>query len=121
MSKKYKDINDIIHVAVLDKELYNYDILMKEKPNFNKSHGSQKIYKRKNYAIYKVSSGYIIHNLNKKFKEGHTHVKNFHKAKSLIDLAVRKKLPNSMNKWEISSLIRITDDVSYRNKLEGVF
>ena len=78
---------------------------------------SRKIYQRKEYSIYKVSNGYIVHNTKKNFKEGHTHINNYFKAKSIIDLAVRKKMPKKANKWEIESLIRINNDNVYRNKL----
>lgn len=77
----------------------------------------QKIYQRKEYSIYKAGFGYIVHNTNKEFKTGHTHCKNFYKAKVLINLAIKKEIPKKINKWEIESLIRITNDNVYRNKL----
>ncbi|MFR2777149.1 MAG: hypothetical protein ACLTA8_01845 [Intestinibacter bartlettii] len=51
------------------------------------------------------------------FEEGHTHIHNYNKAKSIIDLAVRKKLPNTPRKWEIESLIRIVKDKEYKKQL----
>ena len=81
---------------------------------------SRKIYQRKEYSIYKVSNGYIVHNTKKMFKEGHTHVNNYFKAKSIIDLAIRKKVPEKINKWEVESLIRITNDNAYRNRLRSL-
>lgn len=78
---------------------------------------SRKIYERKEYAIYKVKRGYIVHNTKKHFEEGHTHIHNYNKAKSIIDLAVRKKLPNTPRKWEIESLIRIVKDKEYKKQL----
>lgn len=78
---------------------------------------SRKIFQRKEYAIYKVKRGYIVHNTKKHFEEGHTHIHNYNKAKSIIDLAVRKKLPNTPRKWEIESLIRIVKDKEYKKQL----
>ena len=80
--------------------------------------GARKIYQRKQYTIYQVRNGYIIHNINKDFEKGHTHVKSFHKAKSLIDLCVRSKLPNKPINWEIERLLRISNDKRYKNKLQ---
>lgn len=80
--------------------------------------GARKVYQRKSYVIYQAKGGYIVHNLNKKFENGHTHVRSFHKAKSLIDLCVRKKLPDTPRNWEIESLIRISNDDMYINKLK---
>lgn len=120
MVKKYVDIDRVINTSILDKSLYKYDDLMKEVPNFNKSNGAKKIFQRKEYSIYKVRGGYIIHNTNKEFEKGHAHVKSFHKAKSLVDLAVRKKLPYTPRVWEIECLLRIVNDNTYKNKLRSL-
>lgn len=93
---------------------------MRDKPNFDKSPGARKIYQRKEYVIYQVKYGYIVHNIKKHFEEGHTHIHTFNKAKSLIDLAVRKKLPNTPRKWEIESLIRIVKDEKYKEELRSL-
>ena len=79
---------------------------------------SRKIYQKKNFSIYQVSNGYIVHNVKKPFKIGHTHVNNYYKAKSIIDLALRKKIPSKLNIWEIECLLRITDDDSYKKELK---
>ena len=108
---KYIDINKVLEATIeVPQKYWEVEELMREKPNFDKSVGSKKIYERKEYAIYKVKHGYIVHNTKKNFEEGHTHIHTFNKAKSLIDLAVRKKLPNTPRKWEIESLIRIVKD-----------
>ena len=120
MVKKYVDIGRVINTSILDKSLYKYDDLMKEVPNFNKSNGAKKIFQRKEYSIYKVSVGYIIHNTKKEFEKGHTHIKSFYKAKSLVDLATRKKLPNTPRIWEIECLLRIVNDNTYKNKLRNL-
>ena len=80
----------------------------------------QKIYQRKEYSIYRVGYGYIVHNTNKEFKNGHTHIYNYNKAKSIIDLAVRKKMPNTPRQWEIECLLRIVKDEKYKKKLRSL-
>lgn len=79
----------------------------------------RKIYSKREYSIYKVSTGFIVHNTKKRFQEGHTHCNNYYKAKSLIHLAINKKVPNKANKWEIESLIRITKDKKYLERLKN--
>ena len=82
--------------------------------------GARKIYQRKEYTIHQVKNGYVIHNINENFENGHAHVRSFHKAKSLIDLSIRKKLPTKPKTWEIERLLRISNDKTYKNKLRGL-
>lgn len=120
--KKWIDANEIAeYMPDIDEELWQYETLMKEKPNFDKSPGARKVFQRKEYSIYRAKQGYIIHNTNKRFEEGHSHVASFKKAKSLIDLAMRKKLPNTPRKWELESLMRITNNNTYYNKLRDLY
>mgnify|MGYP000431202029 CR=1 FL=1 len=81
---------------------------------------SRKIFQRKEYSIYRCSDGFVVHNTNKKFENGHTHIRSFKKAKSIIDLAVRKKMPNTPRKWEIECLLRIVKDEKYKKKLRSL-
>ena len=81
---------------------------------------SRKIFQRKEYSIYRCSDGYIVHNTKKNFEEGHTHIHNYNKAKSIIDLAVRKKTPNTPRQWEIECLLRIVKDEKYKKKLRSL-
>lgn len=120
MAKKWIDGNKIAEVTEMPEDLYRYDDLMKSVPNFDKTDGAKKIFQRKEYSIYKVSEGYIVHNTNKEFRIGHTHVRSFNKAKSIVDLCIRKKLPNTPRKWEIESLMRVTNNNTYRNKLRNL-
>ena len=121
MVKKWIDANLVSEEDTeIKRESWQYESLMREKPNWNKCNGARKIFQRKEYSIYKVSDGYVIHNTNKEFRKGHTHIRSFQKAKSIIDLAVRKKLPNTPRKWEIESLMRITNNNTYYNKLRDL-
>lgn len=78
------------------------------------------VYKRKNYVIYSNREGFIIHNKNKEFKNGHTHIGNFNTAKYLIDLAIYSRIPNRESIYFIDSLIRISNDESYILRLKRV-
>nr|DAL92496.1 MAG TPA: hypothetical protein [Caudoviricetes sp.] len=121
MVKRWKEIDEVIKPTIeVPKELWKLDQQMKEVPNFNKSQGSRKIFQRKEYSIYKASGGYIIHNTNGDFRNHHTHVRTFSKAKSIVDLCIRKKLPNTPRKWEIESLMRLTRNNAYYNKLRDL-
>lgn len=121
MAKRWIDAGLIAERDEVPKSLFKYDDLMKEVPNHNKTYGARRIFQRKEYSIYKVSDGYIVHNTNKEFRIGHTHVRSFKKAKSIVDLCVRKKLPNTLRKWEIESLMRVTNNNTYRNKLRNLY
>ena len=50
-----------------------------------------KVYERKEYIVLKVNNGYIVYNTHKEFAEGHTHLKSFSMAKTLIDNCIKKK------------------------------
>jgi hypothetical protein len=121
MAKRWIDAGLIAERDEVPKSLFKYDDLMKEVPNHNKTYGARRIFQRKEYSIYKVKRGYIVHNTNKEFRIGHTHVRSFKKAKSIVDLCVRKKLPNTPREWEIESLMRVTNNQTYRNKLRDLY
>ena len=89
--------NKVSEYAQWDEDMLKVELeeQMREIPNFNKSFGAKKIFQRKEYSIYRVKDGFIIHNTNLPFKGHHTHIRSFHKAKSLVDLCRRKKLPDT--------------------------
>ena len=78
---------------------------------------SRKIFQRKEYSIYRAGDGFVVHNTNKKFENGHTHVNNFYKAKILVIMAIKREIDDKLSKRDIESLIRLTNDNRYRNKL----
>lgn len=77
------------------------------------------IYKKKQFKVYAEckSDEVIIHNSNKPFDKGHTHIRNFKTAKYLIDLSIHKSIPNHPIRYFITSLIRLTDDKVYKEAL----
>lgn len=77
------------------------------------------IYRRKSYNIYKVGNGrFIVHNTKKEFKLGHTHIYNFNAAKKIIAMDINKEMPDHLSKYLIQSIIRISTDKKYINKLK---
>ena len=81
------------------------------------------LYKKYNFKIYGMERGeskseYIIVNTNKPFQNGHTHINDFHLAKHIIDLACSYRVPNKKKKFVIESLIRISSESGYINRLK---
>ena len=77
-----------------------------------------RIYKKKYFNLYSNQEAYIIHNTHKGFQKGHTHINNYNTAKFLINLALYKTVPDkNMSKYLYQSLIRISSDQTYINKI----
>ncbi len=79
-----------------------------------------KIYEKKEFIVFPMKNGYIAYNLNKNFKEGHTHLKHFDAAKMAIDLVLNKKIPKSTNFYYLQSLIRLAQDEEYIHEIENL-
>lgn len=78
------------------------------------------IYSKKHFNLYKVGrNSFIIHNINKEFKYGHTHINNYNTAKWIINLAFHKTMPKRANKYILNSLIRVSKDNAYIRSLEN--
>ena len=74
----------------------------------------------KHFNIYSDKQGtYIVHNTRKEFSNGHTHINNYNTAKYIAYLALYKKMPKKghLSSYLIQSLIRISDDNTYINKM----
>lgn len=82
--------------------------------------GAPKVYQKREYIILRAKTGYIVYNTNKIFKEGHTHLKSFNMAKTLIDNCIKHKYPKTNNLYLIQSHIRVTDDSKYKQLLEEI-
>ena len=76
-----------------------------------------KVYERKEYIVLKVNNGYIVYNTHKEFSEGHTHLKSFSMAKTLIDNCIKKKRPKTNSLYLLTSHIRVTNDPKYSSML----
>jgi len=81
---------------------------------------SKIIYSKGEFVIFSAYNGYIVYNTEKDFKEGHTHLRNFKSAKSVIYFAVNKRVPYKTSVYYLTSLIRITLDTNYKGKLQDL-
>lgn len=78
------------------------------------------IYSKGGYNIYRSrykKCGYIIHNSRKEFKNGHTHIESFRVAKEIVDSVIEEKIPNHFSIYFLISLIRISDDEEYIERI----
>lgn len=78
------------------------------------------VYKNKEYIIVKEQDNYIIINTKKDFNQGHTHIKNYNIAKTIVRLCKNSKMPKSKNKYIVNSIIRISNDNEYTKKLKEI-
>ena len=124
MTKKFIDIDKIIFKDIeLTKSEKELKELMEEIPNFNKGDEMDKIvYRRKQFIILEVKDskrkGYIIHNTNKPFSTGHTHLKSLDMAKVIINNVITGKIPKTKNEYLLISHIRISEEKRYINSIE---
>lgn len=119
---KWRDIDEVINISDLRNDLSLYKNIMEEIPKHNKENvdNNKVVYRRKEFIIITASGGFVVINKDKGFDKGHTHCNNLQYAKSLIDLSVRKRVPNKPNKYSIESLKRINKDKKYLMNLERV-
>lgn len=75
------------------------------------------IYSKQSYKIYRADGGFIVHNTDKMFEGGHTHLTSFKSAKYLVDLALHKSIPYHLDSYRLISLMRISQDEEYRAKI----
>lgn len=118
MVKRWLDANLIADADYITKDLYMYDDLMKQIPNFNKNEGAKKVFERKEYIVLQVKRGYVIYNQNKIFKDGHTHIRSYKIAKTIIDNCINRKRPKTKNIYLLESHIRISTNEKYINLLK---
>jgi len=81
-----------------------------------------RVSKMKHFNIYSnMKNDYIVHNTHKEFADGHTHINNYDTAKYIAYLALYKRMPkkNHLSEYLIDSVIRISDDQEYINKMKA--
>lgn len=86
------------------------------------------IYKVKHFCVYEVGHEYIVHNLNKVWKDktdlskyGHTHIRNKKTAIWICDLAAHRSIPRTDCLYFYQSLIRLSDNDDYTRKLKQMY
>ncbi len=116
--KRWIDAGLIAERDEVPNELYEFDDLMKSVPNFDKTDGAKKVYSRKEYIILAVKKGYIVYNINKPFDKGHSHLRSFSMAKTIIENCINKRTPKTNNLYLLESHIRISTDKKYIKLVE---
>lgn len=81
---------------------------------------SVQIYSNRHYKVYATEKGFIVHNVRKPFSCGHTHIDKFSTAKYITKLAYGRIVPKHLSRYLLVSLIRISDDKEYKDKLRKV-
>ena len=80
---------------------------------FTMGKGTKKIYERESYIVIQVGREYILYNIDKDFLEGHTHLKSFKMAKTIINNCINKKKPKTDSMYILGSHIRVSNDEDY--------
>ena len=75
------------------------------------------VYKKKNYKIYDAGKEYNVHNTKMCFTDHHTHIKNFDTCKYIINLSIHHTVPKHLSDYLLVSLLRISDDESYKEEI----
>lgn len=78
------------------------------------------VYQEGTFKIYRAGHNYIVHNAQFDFKEKHSHVHSFHQGKKLIHCVKKKTIPRSFNFYLLTSLIRISGDEAYIQKVQSL-
>lgn len=80
---------------------------------------SNQVYYKKQFKVYKTGiNDFIIHNSRKEFYTSHTHVSNYNTCKQLINAAIYKNIPKWFSNYLLNSLMRISDDIRYIEKIK---
>lgn len=118
-NKVWRDIDDVVKASYVPDKYKGFDDIMKEIPNHSKSN-TKVIYRRKEFVILKARDGFIVVNTKSKYDFKHTHTNNYAYAKSIIDLCIRKKMPDKPTKRLVESLQRVSLDKVYVSKLDRI-
>lgn len=85
----------------------------------NSSNGSGNcIFRKKDFIVLAVGHEYIVVNREKIFKDGHTHLQSFKQAMYIVNMALSKRLPKHLSAYLLTSLIRVSDDEDYKQKIQ---
>lgn len=81
--------------------------------------GVEIVYQQEEYVVFRGNdSDYIVYNTNKPFKRGHSHLKSKRRAKEVINNSIRKSFPLHWSNYFIHTMIRLTTDSNYKERLE---
>jgi len=75
------------------------------------------LYDKRNFIIYDAGDEVIIHNTEKEFSTGHTHIRNFDTAVYIIDIMIKKAIPHHLHIYLLTSLVKLSNNEQYINKV----
>lgn len=80
------------------------------------------VYTKKNFKVFysKEHKNYIVYNMKKPFQEGHTHLQKYEQTQYAIDCVLKNKIPKKTNKYFLISLLRLTKDKKYMERLQRI-
>lgn len=70
--------------------------------------------------ILQVGHEYIAVNQDKVFKHGHTHIQSFKQAEYLVNMSLHKRIPNHLSEYMLTSLVRLSNDPQYTEKINAL-
>ena len=122
--KKYREFDEVVKDTYVPKGLYEFEKIMKEKPNFDKKNfsQSQRVYEKNEFIILKVKKknkiGFIAYNKKKGWEKGHTHLNSLDMAKTIINNVSKRKKPRTNNLYLLRSHARLSCDDKYAKFIE---
>lgn len=78
----------------------------------------RQVYQEGKFKVYRAGNNYIVHNSRHLFNESHTHVRTLNTAKRIIYCTGHKIIPKTFPEYLLYSLIRVSDDPSYCDRVE---
>lgn len=73
--------------------------------------------RKEQFIILPYENGWIVYNMKLPFKDGHTHLRNRKSAVAAVDFVLKGKIPKRTGFYYLQSLMRISDNESYRTKV----
>lgn len=80
----------------------------------------KQVYQEKNFIVIRTKSSYVVINRNKDFEVGHTHLRSLSACKKVIHCARLRIVNGDMNRYMLTSVIRISEDGDYIRKIEDL-
>lgn len=80
----------------------------------------EQVYQDGDFVVVKAKNCFIVINTNKNFKNGHSHLKSLWACKKVIYCAKYRTVNGDMNRYMLTSIIRISEDDEYISKIEDL-
>lgn len=68
--------------------------------------------------MFPCGKGYVVYNLRKEFKDGHSHLRSFKACKDAINFVINKQIPKRCSFYYLNTLRRITSDEKYAEDIK---